>query len=46
MNFKKMNKGSLKCIFLYNEEDTQYHVFETCQAIRLKLGISSNIKLD
>ena len=46
MNFKKMNRGSLKCIFLCNEDETQYHIFETCQPIRLKLGISSSMKLD
>ena len=46
MNFKKMHKGDFKCIFLCNEEESQYHIFENCQPIKLKLNISKTIKLD
>jgi hypothetical protein len=46
MNFKKMNKGDLKCIFLCNQEETQDHIFEACPAIRQKLDICSSMKLD
>jgi hypothetical protein len=46
MNFKKMHKGDLKCIFHCNAEETQYHIFEHCQPIRLKLNITSGAKLD
>ena len=41
-----MHKGDLKCIFHCNAEETQYHVFEHCQPIRLKLNITSSTKLD
>ena len=46
MNFKKINRGSLKCIFLCNEDETQYHIFETCQPIKQKINIAPTFKLD
>ena len=46
MNFKKMNKGDLKCIFLCHQEETQDYIFETCPAIRQKLDFSLSMKLD
>ena len=46
INFKKMHKGDLICIFHCNVEETQYHVFEHCQPIRLKSNIFSSMKLD
>ena len=46
MNFKKMNKGDLKCTFLCSQEETQDHIFETCPAIRQKLDFNSSMKLD
>ena len=41
-----MHKGDLKCIFHCNVEETQYHIFEHCQPIRLKINITSSTKLD
>ena len=41
-----MHKGDLICIFHCNVEETQYHVFEHCQPIRLKSNIFSSMKLD
>ena len=38
MNFKKLNKGNLKCIFNCNQVETQTHVFENCEPILSKLG--------
>ena len=34
INFQKMNKGNLKCIFKCNENETQLHIFENCQPIK------------
>jgi hypothetical protein len=45
MNFKKMHRGDLKCIFLCDQEETQLHIFEHCQPIKLKLNIISTMKL-
>ena len=42
LNFKKMNKGDLKCTLLCSQEETQDHIFETCPAIRQKLDFSSS----
>ena len=46
MNFKKMNRGDLKCIFKCNENETQSHIFENCQPIRKRLNIKSSLKID
>ena len=45
MNFKKMHRGDLKCISLCDQEETQLHIFEHCQPIKLKLDIISTMKL-
>ena len=46
MNFRKMNKGDLKCSFNCDENETQVHVFETCQPIKKKLNLKTSVKLD
>ena len=45
-NFKNMNKGNLKCIFLCDQVETQEHVFQHCEPIlrRLKLTHTEQIK--
>ena len=45
MNFKKLNKGNLKCIFNCNQVETQTHVFENCEPIVSKLGYSHTEQL-
>ena len=45
MNFKKMHRGDLKCIFLCDQEETQIHIFESCQPIKQKLNILTTMKL-
>ena len=45
MNFPKMNRGNLKCIFLCNKPETQIHIFEECQPIRERLDCNTNVKL-
>ena len=45
INFKKMHRRDLKCIFLCDQEETQTHIFEHCQAIKLKLNILTTMKL-
>ena len=45
MNFKKMNKGNLKCIFNCDNNETQLHIFENCQPIKNKLNFNTNVKL-
>ena len=46
MNFRKMNKGDLKCSFNCDENETQVHVFENCQPIKKKLNLKTSVKLD
>ena len=46
MNFKKMNRGDLKCIFLCDQDETQVHIFQNCQPIKQKLDFISSMKLD
>ena len=46
MNFKKMNRGDLKCIFQCNEFETQVHIFEDCQPIKNKLSFHSDKKIE
>ena len=45
MNFPKMNRGNLKCIFLCDQQETQIHIFEECQPIRERLDYNTNVKL-
>ena len=30
MNFRKMNKGNLKCSFQCNQDETHIHIFQEC----------------
>ena len=46
MNFRKINKGDLKCSFNCDENETQVHVFENCQPIKKKLNLKTSVKLD
>ena len=38
MNFKKLHRGDLKCVFKCNEEETQIHIFPKCAPALAKLG--------
>ena len=46
MNFRKMNRGNLKCIFKCDQNETQSHIFEKCQPLRTKLNLNTNVKLE
>jgi hypothetical protein len=46
MNFKKLHRGDLKCIFKCDEDESQFHIFQECQPIKTKLGISIYPKLE
>ena len=46
MNFRKMNRGNLKCIFKCDQNETQSHIFENCQPLRTKLNLNTNVKLE
>ena len=45
MNYKKMNRGDLNCIFQCNTPETQVHIFEDCQPIRNMLSFHSDKKI-
>ena len=45
MNYKKMNKGNLKCTFLCDSEETQDHIFESCQPIQSRISYPVNVNL-
>ena len=45
MNFPKMNRGNLKCVFLCDQQETQVHIFEDCQPIRDKLDVIPRMRL-
>ena len=38
MNFKKLYRGDLKCVFKCNEEETQFHIFQACEPVLSRLG--------
>ena len=43
MNFSKMNRGNLNCIFLCHQKETQIHILE-CQPIRDRLDCNTNVR--
>ena len=45
MNFRKMNKGNLKCSFLCNEDETQMHIFQECTPLLSRLNISHTVEM-
>ena len=45
MNFRKMHRGDLKCSLKCDVQETQCHIFEECEPIRSKLGLSNHPKL-
>ena len=45
MNYKKMNRGDLNCIFQCIKPETQVHIFEDCQPIRNMLSFPSDKKI-
>ena len=45
-NFKKMNKGSLQCIFKCAQIETQDHVFEHCEPILAKMNFKHKEKVE
>ena len=46
MNFKKLHRGDLKCIFKCDVEETQLHIFQECEPIKSSLSIHSTPKLE
>ena len=46
MNYRKMNRGDLKCILKCDQLETQSHIFENCTPIHNKLNIISTMKID
>ena len=46
MNFKKLHKKNLKCVFQCNEEETKCHIFQKCEPILTKLGFKNIPSLD
>ena len=39
MNFKKLNKKKLQCSLKCVDEETQFHIFQSCRPILDKLGL-------
>ena len=46
MNFRKMNKGNLKCSFFCEEEETQGHIFQACKPLLSRLETSSAVRIN
>ena len=46
MNFKKMNKGDLNCIFQCDQLETQLHVFENCRPIQNQVDYIPTMKIE
>ena len=46
MNFKKLHRGDLNCSLKCDVQETQFHIFQECEPIRSKLGLSTNPKLE
>ena len=46
INFKKMHRGDLKCSLKCDVQETQFHIFQECEPIKAKLGISTYPKLE
>ena len=45
MNFSKIYRGNLNCIFLCNQQETQVHILEECQPITELFDFNTNMKL-
>ena len=45
LNFRKMNKGNLMCRLGCYQEESQTHIFEHCEPLRLKLNIQKRIRI-
>ena len=39
MNFKKLNKKDIKCVFKCDEEETQCHIFQNCHSWDLQISL-------
>ena len=46
MNFKRMNKGDLKCIFQCDQLETQLHIFKNCRPIQNQLKYIQTMKIE
>ena len=46
MNFKKLNKGNLRCRFKCDSEETQDHIFENCGPIQARISYPVNVNLN
>ena len=46
MNFKKLHRGDLKCFLKCDADETQFHIFQDCEPIKSRLGISIYPKLE
>ena len=46
MNYKKINRGDLKCILGCDQLETQSHIFENCTPLHNKLNIISTMKIN
>ena len=46
MNFRKLNKNDLKCVLNCDQLETQVHIFEECQPLRVKLKLDRVIKIE
>ena len=45
LNIRKMSKGNLMCRLGCNQEESQTHIFENCEPLRLKLNIKRNMSI-
>ena len=46
MNFRKLHRGDLKCFLKCDADETQFHIFQDCEPIKSRLGISIYPKLE
>ena len=44
--FFKLHWGDLKCYLKCDVQETQFHIFQVCEPIKAKLGISNYPKLE
>ena len=45
INYKKINKGNLKCTFQCKSDETQEHIFQNCQPILSRISYPVIINL-
>ena len=45
INYKKINKGNLKCSFQCDSDETQEHIFQNCQPILSRISYPAIINL-